>query len=394
MSFKKVEDIPFVSLTAGQAEAATESLYANTVAKIEQKKGNYELAKKWTNRANDIARVMPHIHNIEGMNNYIAISNSDSYLQKIIRDCGTKTRPALREDPKRQGAQGLAAFNGSPLSFDPTEEQIQGCIDFYDKVYGPSSSRAKTAAIQSCIAKLPYQNIIQQHIAKSGAAMLYTVIKTSSSNFNNDIRKKDNLQAQWARNASIATGLPEVQVLRHLQINLMEEWGEMPETIEHSLRPFMTNTSAGNAQNIVPQTKTPDIILPTGGLGGSGVLGTGLTTGNPLIDTIINIAALLVKAFIAFKRRNDEAKAREEAFRNTPTIEEDIIMKCWDFNGVETDCSLSSQVAVRICTDSAGNEIPCPEEEGSNSNTLLYYGIGAAVLGAILLNNDDEKEAA
>lgn len=358
MTIKNLKDIPFERMSAGQSSLALKSVYANKMAVIEQKKGNQGIARTWTKRATTFASHIPNLHSSGASPNVY----SDNYTENILNKAKYQNSPILRQSqPLFQN--GLASLSNNPSIFAPTAEQIQACSDEATRIYGTSSSRSKTQWYRSCISRLPYKNLIVNLIGEAGGVMLYTTIKNSNSNFNSIIKEKDIKQSEWVRSAAVATGLPELQVLDVLSISVMDQLGESPDKIEEGLRNFMLPLSDPNSTNIVAQTQTPN-IFQTGG--------SALPKSNEqrIAELIINIAIIIVKLFKNVKAKNEQAKL-EAAFTDINSIDDSILMKCWDMNGIAQDCSVEGD-QIRRCYDrETGEEIDCNSANSGSSLAII-----------------------
>jgi len=302
------------------------------------------MAQTYENRARNLSAAYAYANHPNMMANISFNAPLDDYTASVIRSASGKANQALREYRYSSNTinpqTGVQFNNPNPLPFDPTPEQIQECQNLVNQQYGSASSVAKSNAYRSCIARLPYKNIITQHVGQSGGVMLYTTIKSRQSNFNNIISSKDNQQARWVAQASASTGLSQIQILDVLAVSVMDQLGEEPETIDRELGPYMRNLSSFGAKSIVPGTPNPDIDLRL-------PKNNTQLKGGDLLTTIINLAITIVQFFINFKKRNDEARRRDQAFAQTPPVEENFIMKCYDLNGINVDCDEESATIKR-----------------------------------------------
>ncbi len=390
---KKLNEVPFEELTTGQSGIAIKEVYARKMSEIENKKGNKATATIWLNRAKNLEQLVPNLHDPLAVQNLLTNLSADNWTQNHVNHNRFSTSPALRQDQRIASfsLNGLANLNNNDsLPFAATQEQIDACLAEADRRYGTSSSRSKTEYIRTCLSRIPYKNIITEHIGKSGGVLFYTTIKNSQSVFNPAISAKENLQFNWVRDAAIATNLPTIQVQDVLAISVMEQFGETPANLEEGLRNFMAPIGSPNAQFIQPQTQTPPIIFPTGG---SALPAT--SKEEQIINLIIKVTIIIVQLIQSFKKRNEEAKLREAAFAATPEVDDNFIMKCYDFNGnILPDCSVDGVASTKCFDPITGKEILCPGQESKSNGIAIVGGVlvAAGLVGLVMSNKKKKKK--
>lgn len=373
--YNDLSKIPMeLPISTGQLGIAIKQVLALKTANVYRRKRDSTNQKLWQDRAETLYSFAPSLHTKPAeINNFVLSNLTDPWVTNALVENRSLTYRALKEAANLTGSNGLQNLNNDPLPFAATQAQLRECLNEAKRRY-PEAGRARTTFYQSCVARIPYKNIITEHVGQSGGVLLYTTIKTSQSNFNQVVSQKDSLQGQWVAQAAASTRIPQIQVLDVLKISVIDQFGETPENLEAGFRNFIAPINSIDAEVITQGTKTPDILLTTGG----SALPT--TKAGAIVNLILNIARVVVNLFKKFKERNAEAKRREQAFADTPQIEENFVMRCFDFNGVQQDCTTSGEGQIQKCFDNNGNEITCLDEQATNNGIGLVAG-AAAVLG-------------
>lgn len=385
------QEIPFALLTQQQATFAIQAEKEAAMVRMFHKRGDYKNATYCTNRYYQYANLLQQ----------------------------NSTGPAALKSSNRNVVTAVDtgfAFNfNTPLPFDATEAQLQECRSVleaqFQQEFGIAFNRVSPRderkvryfrLINECIAKIPYQNILNEHVKRNGAVAMYSLFDRDQNRLNNRAGGKQDAGDRWIANVEQITGLSFNNITQLIDTGVIDQFGVSALEVQDSYQPFFQNINFGgivaNPQNTSTDinifdtntgTQTPKLVL------GDDVVETIILTAGNIVAAVVSTSlgpyvllatALLTLLWNKFKDGNDKVRQRESLFIElAPGV---IVPQCSDLNGVDDNCVVPGTNNEICIVD--GQQVPCSEliqaQGGGNKGGVGLAIAIAAALGVFLFS--------
>lgn len=358
---KEKENLLFNQLTEGEASLLISARNQELKALVAQKNNNLQLVDFHN-------RIAIHFRNsVIGLHQstttalaFLHNGQETNAVNSIVFEAMKKTQPSIKLS-NRTMIKSLesvqSALAGSPVDeFDPTSEQIQNCVDFanneaakvYDEFEEPSKFVNLLQQIYAeCIAKVPYENIVNKKLEDAGPLALYRLFPEQIT-FNPRVNNRIVQQSAWIKETADITGLSFENVKMIMENGTINQLEETPQETLFSI------------SNLIVQPDTP---IPT-----DFQISTPQNSSNKfqIIITIIKLVIAAANAIV-----NAIKKRRQDTFKSVkdPSL---VAPRCEDTN-------------VDVCKDGG-------DSDEDNNSTIALIAAGAAVVGLIALSRKKQTE--